>query len=414
MREAVNNFQKNVFILLLYSSAFFGIIVDLAEIESRTPFYAAFDAMILLLGLLSFSNLQRPLSYILFLFIGCIVLNLSYAEINILAALNGVREILTSVFIVIFLNKVFAEGNEDTANEYVEIVRKFAYVFLALQLPAAVYQYLENGGPGDAVGGTYGAFGSGVLTMSVICLVYFLHLSTNNFRNILFLYFALIPLLLNETKISFILIPLMIFLVRFDLQFKKVVIAVGGALIFFLLFNFYYRDQSLEDSNSVSDIFSEDFLTYYLVGDIYTYGDIPRFTKILLSWQLISEQTNTFYFGIEYGLFKGGDTLRDSDFSRTYYWLLTGTRPYLFFILLQGGVMLLSAFLLLIAYVNRFFRRVNKFQIFLLIVFFIILVYNDIFRIQTFLVLYFFLVYYANSSLYSSHLNKVGNDKLVS
>lgn len=399
MREAVNKFQKNIFILLLYSSAYFGIAIDLAGVESRTAFYAAFDGMILLLGLLSFSKLRGSLVYILLLFIACFILNVSYSETSFIGSLNGFREILTVVFIVIFYNKVFAEGNEETTQEYIEILKKFGYIFLASQIPIAAFQYIQNGGPGDAVGGSYGAYGSGVLTMSVICMVYFLHLQTTKLSNIAFLYISLVPLLLNETKVSFILIPMMILFVRFDLKFKNVVVAIGGAAVFLFLFSMYYTDQSGE--NDASSIFTADFLSDYLMADIYMYDDIPRFTKIMLSWQMISEQTNTFLFGFEYGLFKGVNTLRDSDFAQEYGWLLTGTRPYLFYLLLQGGIMLVTSFLLLIAHANKYFKFLNKFNAFLLILFLIILAYNDLFRNQTFLVLYFFFVYYASSKFYS-------------
>lgn len=399
MREAINKFQKNIFILLLYSSAFFGIAIDLAGIESRTAFYAAFDAMILLLGLLSFSKMKGSLAYIFILFLACFILNFSYSEANFIGSLNGFREILVVVFAVIFFNKIFAEGNEDLAEDYMNIFKKFGYIFLVSQIPIAVFQYIQNGGPGDAVGGSFGAFGSGVLTMSVICMVYFLHLQTTKVSNIALLYVCLVPLLLNETKISFILIPMMVLFVRFDLKFKNLAMALGGAAVFLVLFSMYYTDQSGE--NDASSIFTEDFLSDYLMADIYMYDDIPRFTKIMLAWQMISEQTNTFLFGFEYGLFKGVNTLRDSDFAQTYGWLLTGTRPYLFYLLLQGGIMLVTAFFLLLAHVNNYFRSFNKLKGFLLILVLIILVYNDLFRTQTFLILFFFISYYANSKFYT-------------
>lgn len=399
MREAVNKFQKNIFILLLWSSAYFGIAIDLAGVESRTAFYAAFDVMIFLLGLLSFSKLKGALSYLFLFFLLCFILNFSYSEANFIGSLNGFREILSVVFIVIFYNKIFAEGNEETTREYLDIMKKFGYIFLASQIPIAAFQYIQNGGPGDAVGGSYGAYGSGVLTMSVICMVYFLHLHTTKLSNIAFLYVSLVPLLLNETKISFILIPMMILFIRFDLKFKNVALALGGAAVFFVLFSMYYTDQSGE--NDASSIFTEDFLSDYLMADIYMYDDIPRFTKIILAWQMLSDQTNTFLFGFEYGLFKGVNTLRDSDFAQEYGWLLTGTRPYLFYLLMQGGIMLVTAFFLLVAHANRYFRSINKLKVFLIILFIIILVYNDLFRNQTFLVLYFFFTYYANSKFYS-------------
>src|SRR5690606_5714960 len=100
----------------------------------------------------------------------------------------------------------------------------------------AIVQFIQFGAT-DAVGGTFGNFGSGVLTFTVICMVYFMHHFTRNISQTLLLFFALLPLFLNETKISFILIPMTILFITIKPNFKNVVVAFGGAAIFFLLFN---------------------------------------------------------------------------------------------------------------------------------------------------------------------------------
>jgi hypothetical protein len=55
-------------------------------------------------------------------------------------SLNGVREIIILVAIVIFYNKVFSEENDDLAEDYIEIMKKFAIFFLIMQLPVAFWQ----------------------------------------------------------------------------------------------------------------------------------------------------------------------------------------------------------------------------------------------------------------------------------
>ena len=43
MRNAVNNFQKQLFIILLYASTFSGVLADIALSGGRTMLYVAFD-----------------------------------------------------------------------------------------------------------------------------------------------------------------------------------------------------------------------------------------------------------------------------------------------------------------------------------------------------------------------------------
>lgn len=400
MRNAVNSFQKNLFVLLLYSSAFFGVITDVAGITSHTPFYAAFDGLMILLGVLSLAEFRGRLVFVILFIITCIIINLSYTTASFYTSLNGTREIVTILAIVIFYSKLFAQRNEEVVEEYLALLRNFAFIFLISQIPVAFVQFLKYG-PSDAVGGTFGNKGSGVLTLTVICLVYFLHHFTRNFSQTVLLYMALIPLLLNETKISFVLIPMMILFIWFKPKIKNIIMAAGAAALFFFIFDNYYSHGSLEFDDNATGIFSADFLNDYLMADMYAYDDVPRFTKIVLGWQMLSEQTNTFLFGFEYGLFKGGDASNVSLFSRTYDWLLSGTKPYLFFLMMQGGILLATGFLWLIAHINKYFLHLNKFKLFLILIFFLILGYSDAFRNQTFATVYFFLAFYVNSKIYS-------------
>jgi hypothetical protein len=303
--------------------------------------------------------------------------------------------------IVIFYNRVFSENDPELSAEYVEIFKRFAILFLVMQLPVAFYQFLKFG-PSDKVGGTYGGFGSGILTLSVVSCVFFLSHYTRNLSQRVMLYLCLIPLLLNETKISFILIPLLILLIHFQPKFKNVIGAVLGAGFILFLFNRFYSHSTMELDDNISGIFSKDFLESYLMGDIYMSDDVPRFTKIIVAWQLLAEHTNTFLFGFEYGLFKGGTVVETSQFAESILWLLSGTRPYLFFLMIQGGLFLVLGVIMLVLYANRFFSKYNnKFKTFLFLIFILILFYNDSLRNQSFVIIYFFNVFYANSVLYN-------------
>jgi len=404
MRNAVNNFQKTLFILLLYGAAFSGFITDVAS-SGKTALYVIFDGLIIFLSVMSLSYMRGKLVWIALFMIACIGVNLSYSSTDLMYSLNGVREILIVISIAIFFNKIFSEDNEELAEEYVEIVKKFAVLFLIAQLPVAFMQYYEHG-PTDYVGGTFGNKGSGTLTLSVVCVIFFLsHFVRSNTQRVL-LYFCLLPLLLNETKISFILIPTLILFIHFQLKIKNILGAGIAAGLFLFIFNTYYSSTEGTDfDNNLAGIFSKDFLDYYLFGDIYSSDDIPRFTKIVVGWHLASEEIRTLFFGVEYGIFKGGSMMQATQFGQTVQWLVSGTRPYLFFMILQGGLLLVVGVFWLIFHVNRYFvKNNNKFKTFLFLIFLTILFYNDALRNQGFLVIYFFCVFYANSYLYQKKL----------
>ncbi|MEP7259079.1 MAG: hypothetical protein ABI687_11830, partial [Flavitalea sp.] len=300
---------------------------------------------------------------------------------------------------LVFYNKIFAEGNEEEAEEYVAILKKYTWIFLLAQLPVTALQFIQYG-PTDYVGGTYGSFNGGALTLVIICLVFFMFQFPTSFLQKVILYVTLIPLFLNETKISFILIPMMVVFIYFEPKIKNMALAALGGVAFLLIFNQFYSHSGLSFDNNVTGIFSADFLDDYLFADIDTYSDVPRFTKIILGWQILSQETNTMLFGYEYGVFRTGNLLEASQFAQNYQWLLSGTRPYFFFLLMQGGVGLLGSFTLLIAHINNYFRHANKFVVFYLLLLLILIFYLDSFRHHNFSAVYFFLVFYGNSTLF--------------
>lgn len=99
--------------------------------------------------------------------------------------------------------------------------------------------------------------------------------------------------------------------------------------------------------------------------------------------------------------------MQATQFGQTVQWLVSGTRPYLFFMILQGGLLLVVGVFWIIFHINRYFvKNNNKFKTFLFLIFLVILFYNDALRNQGFLVIYFFNVFYANSNLYQKNLSE--------
>src|SRR5690349_10848987 len=102
MQTAIDSFQKKVFLALLYLSGFGGYISDLAHQTSHTLMFAAFDALMVLLGLMSFSKLRSGLGYILLFTVTCMFVNFSYSDVSFFTSLNGSREIFIVLAMVLF------------------------------------------------------------------------------------------------------------------------------------------------------------------------------------------------------------------------------------------------------------------------------------------------------------------------
>jgi hypothetical protein len=407
MRRAVDNFQRLIFTVLLFTSSCSGLIADLVGMSGRGGFYIVFDVTIIFLALLSISRVNRGMAMVLLFIVAVIGFNFSYNGNSLSYSLNGIREILNVLCLAVFFGDVFSDENQELAAEYVEVFKKFAAFFVVAQVPVAAYQFSIHG-PSDWVGGTYGNFGSGNMTLSVICLVFFLSHFVRNLTQRMFLYACLVPLFLNETKVSFILIPALILFIHFKPKAKSIIgagLAAGAALF---IFNKYFTTNIGTDfDNNLTGIFSKDFIDGYLFGDAASYGDVPRFTKIILAWQLLAQDTVHLLFGFEYGVFRGGEVVEVSHFSQSVQWLMTGTRPYLFFLMIQGGMLLVAGFLLLIGQINRFFvKHNNKYKLFLFILFVVILFYNDALRSHNILIVYMFSIFYANSTLYNEQLEE--------
>jgi len=399
MNHSLNNFQKYLFILLIYLSGFSAYAWDLLKIASKTVLYLSFDVLIISLAILSFSYMRSRLIYIVLFILSGIVMNLTYSETSLYQSFNGIREIFLVVAAVIFLNKIFAKGNEALVEEYIAIMKNFAWVFLIVNVPIAFSQYLING-PTDAVGGSYGYGGSGVLTLSIVCLVYFMQLYyQGRFVLSAILFLTLVPLLWNETKVSFILIPALIFVLKVKPKLSNILLAVGGAILFFFIFNHFFEATFLDFDDSASSIFSKDFLSDYLAADVSVYNDIPRITKIALAWNMMLDNTTAMFFGFEYGIFRGS-SVELSQFAITNQWMLFGTRPYLFFLMIQGGLFLVVGFFALAFHANNFLRNSNKFQWFLFGLLMLIMLYNDTFRTHCFVIIFFFMVFFATSPAY--------------
>ena len=125
--------------------------------------------------------------------------------------------------------------------------------------------------------------------------------------------------------------------------------------------------------------------------------DVPRFTKLMYTVLLNEQEPGHVLIGFGVGQFKGGTQVQQSDFARTYDWLLMGSIPYLFHIYIQMGLIglaMLLAYGIFIAVKRPQWapHRDLNLQLMLLAVVLLVCFYNDMLRNLAFCMLFFTLM----------------------
>lgn len=405
-----------LFLVLFVTSFYRGVNEYVPALESSSSYILlGSDLLITYLGFISvFSSSKRIAATFFLLFLFSTLAFFAGAGNPFSDHLNGLREVSNIFCLFVFFTALVKSERFAYFNN---LFKKFALLFLAVQIPLSCLQYLTYTA-GDNVGGSFGAGGSGILTLAIFILVYYLLENKRNGRTVfnkakylLLLSIFFLPIFINETKLSLILIPLMIGTFVSIKQFKSfLLVLVIGVCILFSFVSFYTdRDQTVD--NPISQIFSADFLETYLAEDNEELNiDVPRITKISRSVTLLSRDYSTLILGRDYSAFKGGTTVGLSAFSSRNQWLLMGSRPYLFYLLIMGGLSLtlLVGFLF---FSEVFLKPIPTFKnysprllIFISAVFLIIVLYNDAFRNQAFLIVFVFTLFF---SKYHQPVNKL-------
>ncbi len=410
-------FNIYILFLVLFVTAFYrGVTEYVPALETSSSYILlSADLLITYLGFISvFSASKRTVgAYFLLLLISTLAYFAGDGN-PVSDHINGLREVSNIFCLFLFFNVLVKSDHFAYFNN---LFKKFALLFLAVQIPLSSLQYLTYTA-GDNVGGSFGAGGSGILTLTIFILVYYLlenkrngRMLFNKAKYLLLLSVFFLPIFINETKLSLILIPLMIGTFVSIKQFKSFlfVFVIGACIL--LSFISFYSDRDQTADNPIAQIFSADFLETYLAEDNDELNiDVPRITKISRSFTLLSQDYSTLILGRDYSAFKGGTTVGLSAFSSKNQWLLHGSRPYVFYLLIMGGLSLtlLVGFL----FFSEVFLKPNpgfknyspRLLVFLSAVFLIIVLYNDAFRNQSFLIVFVFTLFF---SKYHQPINKL-------
>lgn len=275
---------------------------------------------------------------------------------------NGFRDFIGLLLVVPVLRYFFTSSHSE---EFHRSFDKALFVWLCLQAVCITWQFIRYGA-GDMGGGSLGEGGSGMTSMMIYVVSFYLlskrwdasrywrSLAENKIYVIL-----LYPTFLNETKISLILVvAYFVLLIKFDrkLLLKLTYIVPSGLAVFVGLFLIYASITGQDPEDFLSSELYEEYLYGLDLDELVDIGqrvqdglievdptdvwqqDIPRFAKIGLMMPILHGTTGGIIFGEGIGQFKGWVTGRTTSFAREYQWLMIGSRPMLFVMLVQMGL----------------------------------------------------------------------------
>ena len=321
----------------------------------------------------------------------CIVNGLSW-----LIWLNGSRVFFGILFVIPVLRYFWR--NEYRYARFVGEVDKTLLIYLCVQAVCIVWQFVRYGA-GDRVGGSLGFNYSALTSFSIYIVSYYLlhkRIDNNHFIYSLkenwYLIALLFPTFLNETKISFILIVLyFFFLIKIDSKWlgrmafivpvAAVITGIGLKIYIDTVKNPFGETDMMEYIAGQDLEYEANAAEYSIMHNTYQY-DIPRIAKLGLLYEEYQENPQRLYSGYGVGFYKGSTNVMGNPFAETFDWLIHGTNPYLFHVVIQLGIAgLLWA---IVVFVSLFLRpngiathRYVNMQLFFLSYVLLMMVYAD-------------------------------------
>jgi len=306
--------------------------------------------------MLSLITLRRKSLKYLFLFISIILIGLipyTYEDgITLVQFLNGSRDFVPLFFSLIFITNMLYSNYRII---FYQKMNRFILYFLSVQVPICIVQFLIYG-MGDEVGGTGGSFGSGNISILIYICTFYLLSHTANTKKLLealfknkYLLLLWIPSLINETKITFILIPCF-FLMCFEYNFRKIIknIPIMFIGVIFLI-AFLQMYQYFEDNNrSIVEVMQGGYIVEYDLEKSYEtiekYGDeLGKYTdsrtlRLILGMIELGKNNMSLIFGKSLGHFKGG-TIGQTKFARENEYVTgKGSKSFILVGLMQIGI----------------------------------------------------------------------------
>jgi hypothetical protein len=360
-----NLFYYRIVIIIFWIEACFGFVSEellpFAHLENlRSPLFFVADIALVFVGIKTIT-LKRDL-IILWSFVALAVLStLIVNHESVMSMVNGSRQFIGMLFFVpIFRYLLTCERGA----EFKQKIDRQLYIFLWIQALCLVEQFVRYGA-GDHGGGSMGNGSSGTIS-TLICMISFYLISQKWDENNYFkslkdnkqYVLLLLPVFLNETKISLIYIAVyFILLYRYEIKNigKLVFLVPLFAVMMVGAYYLYVVATNQEDTN----VLSSEYMTEYLVGEdtdeIITYSqmaandeyeddyiwfiDVPRFLKVSLMPETLSTTNGGMILGAGLGHFKGGSSVERTKFFAENMWVLNGSIFMLYIYVIQLGIL---------------------------------------------------------------------------
>ena len=326
----------------------------------RSILYLLFDVAFVALGIATLKNKKDVVlisAFVVISFISTIMVN----KLGIVNWLNGMRDFFGLLFALPIFRYFFEDDGR--RQRLICVFDKHLFVFLILQAPCLIYQFVKYGA-NDHGGGSFGNFMSGVVSTVIYATSFYLILKKwdrdNYFKslknNIVYI-LLLFPTFLNETKISFIYFALYFFLLlKFD---RKLIMRLAIAVPVFAIGMYFVYTAYMSSSQSEADITD---LSYYLDEYLMTddtdhlielaemldegeFGDdddwtidVPRFSRLFLMPFITADSDGGIVFGAGLSQFKGKSFLKQTKFATEYEWFVNGTVLFSQILFVQLGL----------------------------------------------------------------------------
>ncbi len=281
----------------------------------------------------------------LFLIVSTMTFLYNIYNVGLLTHLNGLRDPLTFISALILAESIF---NSNYSNYFNKIFTKSLIIFVLLQVPVSLNQYFQYGA-GDFVSGTLSfadlGGGSGILTQSLFLSSFFLFLNYGykteasfNYRKLIIFIILLLPIAINETKISFFLLPLYLSLLFTGRG--KITTFILGIMVLAIIMKIYYNVYVSNTPHQIRVLENvNDFLNYYVSVNTHS-SNITRLGKVTLLLDRYSRYFLDSVFGLGYGITKGQHILGQSRIGVSLQYLFQGSVILFFVSMLTGGVLL--------------------------------------------------------------------------
>ncbi len=359
-----SKFYYYSFCLLLWGLATWGFVLQ-EIVPGLMPMWSA-TRMILDVGLITVGIMtlrdRRDIAviavFLILTFFSSVFLN----KESIFTYANGVREFAGLLFMAPIVRYIVTNYRRE---EYIKSLDRQLLIFLMLQLIAIPYQAVKYG-VGDHGGGTLGDGMSGAVSTIIYLGTFYLisrrwdsHNYLRSLRENWMYLLLLIPSFLNETKISFIYFFLF-FLLLFGVNVRslfKLMLALPVMVVLLGVAAYVYLNVTKQDAEMFVDadfyqayLFGEDTDNLLEIGENYQDGDyyeledqwaidLPRFYKIFAGPTLLKGTKGGLIWGVGLGQFKGGTNMDKTEFARKNDFMLRGTVPMLYDLIIQMGLL---------------------------------------------------------------------------